>query len=83
MKNNIIIILMIFSGILTAQSNGLKDLYKASDSKTRSISPENGEYKREGHNSPLSCILRKSLLFFCLWGERLNVPCMAVLVCGG
>ena len=41
MKNNIIIILMIFSGILSAQTNGLKNLYKPSDAQTRSISPEN------------------------------------------
>ena len=45
---NIFITLFFIGGILLAQSNGLNDLYKASDAKTRSISPENFTGKK-GH----------------------------------
>jgi len=38
---NIFLILFFIGGILSAQTNGLKNLYKPSDAKTRSISPEN------------------------------------------
>jgi len=37
----ILIVLLFIGGILSAQSTGLKNLYKASKAKTRSISPEN------------------------------------------
>ena len=48
--NNVLVILIFMTGILSAQSNGLEDLYKPSNAKTRSISAENftGEKGRGG-----------------------------------
>jgi hypothetical protein len=38
---NVFLILFLITGILSAQTNSLKNLYKPSNAKTRSISPEN------------------------------------------
>ncbi len=47
---NVFVILFLISGVLMAQSEGLKSLYNLADTKTRSISPENftGEKGRGG-----------------------------------